>query len=316
MQPEWTNRLLSLLRRHGIERRRKLLHVHNPPSERPIIFVTNVVRSGSTLTQVVLSGHPEVCICPEAAWLDRFFALEPRSSRMSGHTLKRFAADVAKDSKLNSWKVDTTDFRANLNDEKNVDIRDFTHQLFERYAQEMHPDASRLGMKKGSLLPYWRDILRLWPRTKLLFTVRDPRDSVPSAVAKLPRSNVAQQCRYWNQRVEIALTAARQQPTRMRIFRYEDLALQPEATAREMCRFLDIVYTPEMIDTDAGNRAYQQVGKGYEQLHQRTNQRIDAARVYSWKHARSDSPTADIEHWTSAHLDALGYERSKQRRAA
>lgn len=316
MRPEWPQRVRMAMRRVGLSRGDRPLRIHGRPSEQPMVFVTNVVRSGSTLTQVVLSGHPKVCICPEAAWLDRFLDRQPRSSRLTGRALQRFAADAADDAKLSGWKIDMSSELAGLHRHRAVDIRDFTRRVFERYAQNAHPGATHLGIKKGSLLPWWRELLRLWPESRFIFTVRDARDSVASAVAKLRNADVPQQCHHWNQRVAIALAAASEQPERMRIVRYEDLALFPESTARGMCEFLNIAYASQMIETAAGNRAYEQISNGYEQLHHRTNQPIDATRVYAWTRGGDPSETTKIEALTASHLDALGYERRTQRQAA
>jgi hypothetical protein len=111
----------------------------------------------------------------------------------------------------------------------------------------------------GDKTPYyyicWRQLMGLFPGSRLVHIIRDGRD------VNLSLENVgwhgptaSDRARYWQERVEMAHAADRELGReRNLIIRYEDLVLNTRVTLETVCDFLVEKFEPGMLDfhTDA-----------------------------------------------------------------
>lgn len=191
-----------------------------PVSERPLIFICGMFRSGSTLLEQMLSAHPAISAGGELAYF---------ANRLADETAypHRAAADAA--------------FRNALG-------AGYLALLSARF-----PHAERITDKRPDNFLYIGLLAALFPNARFLHTRRAARDVCVSIWAQPLEeglgyaTDLADTAHYLRQ--HDALMAHWQGFLADRIFpvEYEQLVTAPEPVLRGVCAFLDVPWAPEML---------------------------------------------------------------------
>jgi hypothetical protein len=136
----------------------------------------------------------------------------------------------------------------------------------------------------------------LWPKARYIHLVRDPRDVARSVVQKVWAGNVYQGAEFWLEAEKCwdALVANLSRDRYIEI-RYEDLILRNAAVLDELCRFVGVEYSEEMLDYERDAPQYPQP---------------DPRLVEQWKTKLSPTEVGMVEARTSALMEARGYAMS------
>jgi hypothetical protein len=180
-------------------------------------FVLSTVRSGSTLLRVVLDSHPDI---------------------FAPHELHLRDIDVA----LASTYVERSLAEAGL------DAEGLRFLLWDRLLhRELAASGKTQLVNKTPNDVFIADrILACWPDARFIFLLRHPgaieRSRQETRPQDTPERNAEMVRRYGD-----ALEAARRTYPGLTI-RYEDLAGDPERTTREVCAFLGLEWTADMLE--------------------------------------------------------------------
>jgi hypothetical protein len=237
------------------------------------IFVGGAPRSGTTLVQNMLDCHPEILGAPEFLNLDRI--VELRNRLLQGIDLG------ALDAFASGPQVDR-----------------LTAQLIEDL---LLPLADRLGApylseKTPSNALVFRELLELFPASRCIFVLRDPR-AVIASMLEVGRRAAAQEhpTQPWTRSLPAAVAyvqryfraaraAAAEAPGRVLTVRYETLVTEPEAETRAICGFLGLPWSAAML-TPASRR------------HPGERTSIRTAIWYDPDSFRRDPDPAGIDKW-------------------
>jgi len=153
--------------------------------------------------------------------------------------------------------------------------------------------------------------LRIFPQCKILMPLRDPRDVVisfyftivPLAPNSVGAISLEQACKYYSEVMRHWLLLRDRLPQeRWMESRYEDLLVDTEAQTRKLAEFLEIGWSPEMIEhhKHKGNKAvstptYNDVSKA---LYTRSTER--------WRNYEAE--LKPHLHYLEPYLKAFGYE--------
>jgi len=208
-------------------------------SEPDLIFLVGQPRSGSTLAQRILAGHPSIMSCSEP-WL-MFFASQPLSTASPGASINEQLAKTSLNELSKLLPNGRTDLieavRAGYGRLYSLILKDRPESIFldktPRYylivpeLHEIFPSAKIVVLLRnpmavmasnlttwakpglGGLWP-WRDDLKLAPRLLA--------DSLDSSLPNLYK------------------------------LRYEDLVSHPESSMKQLCEWLGVPYKPEMLN--------------------------------------------------------------------
>lgn len=267
----------------------------NPPEARARasdpkahVFLVGFPRSGTTLLETVLAGHPHVVTLEEKDSL----AQAADAYLSSGEDLDRLASlspDEAQTQREAYWAA----------------VRGFGVEP----QGQVFIDKMPLGTM---LLPL---ISQLFPNARGLFAVRDPRDVVLSCFRRRFGMNAAMYelltldgaATYYDAVMRLADVYRALLPIPQHIVRYESLVDDFENTARSVCDFAGLDWTPTMADIAATARARGITTPSAAQLAAGLNRDGQGA----WRHYREQmAPVLPmLEPW----VKRFGYEPSSSR---
>lgn len=242
------------------------------------VFLVSCVRSGSTVLNLMLNSHPDICWIGECDYLH--LGLDEQGIPLSDEEyIKRLSRDriflsigVSLPSGETGVKSIAGDVFAALNTSKKRFVGGTLHHRF-------------------------RMILKIYPNAKFIYLVRDPRD-VAKSVAEIGfEGNSFFGVSYWI-KAEDAWGELRSSITNERHIqiKYEDLTEKPEKTLTQICEFIGVAYSPQMMD-------FHKVSS-YSPL--------SSSKNYSWK-KNSSSDLGYIEHLLEKRHLKYGYEQIPSR---
>lgn len=192
------------------------------------VAVYGALRSGTTLLRLMLDAHPQLS-CPGET--DFIF-----DHLRSGDTAPRYDTTALERSRI---------YRAHRALYADTPLPDLTPDaLINRIA----------GADNIAVLMLHRRISRalaIYPDLRIIHFLRDPRDVARSSIGMGWAGNVYYGIDHWlDTETDWARVAPQLAPGQVLTIHYEDLIGTPEKTLRDICAFLDIDYTPAMLEYD------------------------------------------------------------------
>lgn len=215
-----------------------------------IVFILSSPRSGSTMLRLTLGKFPAIISLPETHFFTfqnhhRKISPETESGRKSiaekwatFHTVKRMELDGKKLGEKfikegRSWK----------------DLFEFTIDAYLEL-RGIVPGAEFLVVEKTPAHVFYQDqIIKMYPDSKIIYLIRDPRDVVASLKhCTWSTSNVFTNAKVWRN----ATNAIQTGPGRF-LVNYARLVTEPEQSLAEMAEFLGFEYQKEVIFKELDN---------------------------------------------------------------
>ena len=204
-----------------------------------LIFIISQPRSGSTLLQRILAGHPEIATAAET-WLMLHPLYGTRKRGVSAEFNSVWAAHAVGEFLDNYAFGNATYDRG---------IRAFAQQV---YGEALACSGSRFFVDKTPryffVIP---KLYRLFPRARFIFLLRNPMAVLYSEMNTYVKGKWPMLARF----APDLLDAPRRIIEGMELLgegaivvRYEELVAEPERQVRELCGRLGIDFHPEMID--------------------------------------------------------------------
>ncbi|MEA3413677.1 MAG: sulfotransferase [Pseudomonadota bacterium] len=157
---------------------------------------------------------------------------------------------------------------------------------------------------------YLDDILELYPETRVLCMIRDPRDYLASYKNYWRRSTESDRVRklyhpilttmLWQGSAGLVLKYA--EHPRVKLVHYENLVRHPAEEIRSICGFLGIEYTPGLLEVESDNSSYGGHRRG-----------IDSCSVGRWRANLHDAEVWWHQRLATTRMSALGYEQARVR---
>jgi hypothetical protein len=214
-------------------------------------FIVGSPRSGTTLLQRMLNGHPQIAVTPETHFGARYFKRRGRfeggSDAVSRATAREAFLDhycASKD--FASLGVETSSFReaaALRPDEPWWPLR----AAMDAYGRKHGKPC--VGEKTPSHSLYVEPLARAFPTARFIMLWRDARAMAASLEkAGWSTRNAMEAAEIWR-RYSKALRRARSRlPGRCLEVRYESLVSETEAELARICTFLDVPYDSGLLD--------------------------------------------------------------------
>jgi hypothetical protein len=216
-----------------------LKHQTNTSKGENFIFLISQPRSGSTLLQVLLSGNSEIATTSEP-WI----ALHPIFALHDGVIDPQYGANLARQALLDFLK------------ESGVGIDFYKEQisslLLALYNQAIRYQGKRFFLDKTPRYYYIIDELHeLFPEAKFIILFRNPLAVLSSVLNSWVKDDYSLLLNHFDD-LMIAphklVKFINTNPTKCIKVQYEELALKTEIIMNEICQFLGIQYSENMIE--------------------------------------------------------------------
>jgi hypothetical protein len=297
------------------------------PFDERACLIAGQGKSGTTLLLALLDSHPQLLPFPEeTAYFPTVLTkyrdagrevqirhileasearlLFSRDARGGGRDYSAFPVSTMRDTFLEAARAP-----ANAN-------RDLLAILMAAYAQTTGTDPGQIVRwieKTPANRNHLQPILARFPNAKIILTLRDPRGVFDARLQrerakKIPRLSLIDNIRNWRTAARNAL-AYTNHPA-FHLVRFEDLLVHPEPAMRALAHFLEIDFTPALLEpTKAGtpwrgNSASKALFRG-----------IDPAPVDRWRRSLKPVEIAWIERHCGDLMERLGYAPALDRPA-
>jgi hypothetical protein len=292
----------------------KLLDAAGRP---PMPFIVGTGRCGSTLLRLMLDSHPDLAIPDETHFIPRLVSLANQGADRRG-----LADAMQGDPRWASWGIDASQLLTRANSHNAPPLASVLRAFFECYASRF--GKSRYGDKTPPYVYEMPRIRQLFPEARFVHLVRDGRDvalSMRESAWWGPKT-LADTAAWWSNTILTARAHGTGAPDYLEV-RFEDLVLEPEATLRRICAFIDLPWNAAMLRYHefADERLKELVGFQTEggkyistghlrDLHKLTREPLNAARIGVWRKEMSRAEIREFELLAGPLLSELGYETS------
>lgn len=195
------------------------------------VFIVGVGRSGTSLLQSIIASHPDVKAIPETGFLRRFIYLKSgeQGSFLADKNLQRCPRLLKALVEINNSQDDT--------------------QLLKAYKKFTNSDTGTIVLDKDPRLIECVSLLKTdFPEAKIINIYRDPRDVIASK-KKASWSSGRSLLNYLvSSRVQLGDAINADKMGWQFSLKYEDLISHPEKHIRQVCDYLGVEYSADMLD--------------------------------------------------------------------
>ena len=268
------------------------------------IFVVGFGRSGTTLLQSLLGAHPRIAAPPETHFFRRIADHAAYWGDLHDDAALRRVIESALAQPLlrnSGFDVDQVFARARAGPRTLAGVLDAILRDF----------MERDGKVRWSEKTPGQNVAAIWehfPDAQVVHIVRDPRESVPSSIAKLGAYQDVIGASYgWRAFTRTALRdGPKRAPTHYLRVRYEDLVDDPLAVMTEVFEFLGEDFDPAVV-TDAERRTVAGASADASDLADRVRRPIAAGVTESSRGVLSWRARHLIDGVVAGQMRPLGY---------
>lgn len=275
-------------------------------SRGPFPFIVGCQRSGTTLLQAMLDGHPQLAMAPESHFI------VPLSRRFgdgwspSGETYAAFADALLERRRFAFWEMSRAELLEALESAGPTDFAEAVRTVFATWAKRRGKPG--YGDKTPRHASHLVRLGALFPEARFIHLIRDGRDvslSMAAAFERGPQSPV-EGAMFWRTAVEAAQRGGAELGSgRYLEVRYERLVAEPGAVIAELCAFLGLDPDERML-RPADNA--ERIAASYPETadHRNLGRPIEARR--SWREEMPPEGVENFELLAGDLLERLGYE--------
>ena len=277
------------------------------------VFIVGCQRSGTTLLRAMLI-QGTLHIPPETGFLpvlrrrrERYGDLgQPQQRRALIADLGRTSA-TSRTIAFDAFELDETEAHRAVGGAAPTNYAGAIRALYEASARKR--GKTRWGDKTPRYVLEMAWLARAFPDARFVHMIRDGR-AVALSMAKAGWfSRIDDAANRWVEYIRTGRRIGRELgPSKYRELRYEVLVAEPETRLRDLCRWLDLDYSPAMLQFHRDSVRH--IPSAHRHLFELIDRPIDASRADAWKQEMSPRQRADFEHVGSRLLVTLGYERA------
>ena len=214
----------------------------------PPFFIVGNDRSGTTMLRMILDRGADAAVPPESMFLTDVTVPPPDGD------WQRLMHEVWRHPKVRLWGLPGPPPEVPGGLAPDEAARFVLGAPFAAYARQH--GKPRWGDKTPHYVHHVDLLLSIWPDARVVVLVRDGRD-VALSLRRMPfgPNNAWAAAQWWARGIRAGDAARERHPDQVRVVRYEDLARDPAAHVPAVCEFLDLRYTPDMLDLAHADRS-------------------------------------------------------------
>jgi hypothetical protein len=278
----------------------------------PFPFIVGRSRSGTTLIRAALDSHSELAIPQESHFIAKLGRQHRRYESHDGFATRLFIQDIADDFAFKRWDIPPDKVTRSFAERPVTSFRDAIRRIYAINAELQ--GKSRFGDKTPGYVMHIPLIATIFPESRFIHVIRDGRNVALSHLAAgWGPKTIAEAAVLWKRFVERGIRAGVQLgPERYFEVRYEDFVNDPETHTRDLCRYLDLTFEPEMLRYS--ERAEAIIGnvntllrRGHQNLHLPPTKGLR-----DWRKEMTRGQVVTFEAIAGDLLQSLDYERAAE----
>jgi hypothetical protein len=270
-------------------------------------FIVGSGRSGSTLLRLMLASHSRIAIPPETWYLTDLVEEFPLDRVLQENEISKAMSVMTNHYRWPDMGLDAAEMRCRVANLSEVRLRDLVEIVY-RWHMEVE-GKSRWGDKTPAYIEIVPLLAAMFGDAKFIHLIRDGRDVAKS----FQRQGwygpwMRGYTREWLRAVEFDMKFSKT-PLNERILRvlYEELVLQPEATLRRICAFIDERFEDQMLQWQG--KADNAVPLREKKFHSGLDKDMSPSDVSRWKREMTSREIFVAEALIGTQLRHFGYER-------
>jgi len=283
------------------------------------IFIVGSSRSGTTMINRILGGHPGVAAFNELHYIGTVWPVDVPLAEIPPKKAVEFAALLLMRIRNGIWSGPASE--KEIADATAIISSDSVWTHREIYRCVLEHEAGRDAYLVTDQTPrnvlFVSSILQHFPSARFIHMIRDPRAVLASqrnrwkkrwlGANTMPMSNVLRVLinyhpysltRLWLNSAKVA--ARHRDDSRYKVVRFEDVAKDPEKEVRAICRFLDVEFLPAMLDVP-------QVGSS-NKVHDPAKTGVSSDVVDAWTRTLPKGDIYVCERMAAAPMRDYSYE--------
>src|SRR5690554_6342047 len=219
-----------------------------------LFFILGNPRSGTTLFRLMLNNHPEIAVPPEcsfAEWLIEDFS----ELKIDENIYLTFTDAVLNCKKFETWSLERNDILKTLYKVRPKNYLSLIKCIYQAYAESKNKSINIFGDKNNYYIKNINKLNAHFPNSKKIFLIRDGRDVACSYIAlknnntkseyrpKLSYS-ISEIAKEWSSNAKKIL----QHENNSIFLRYEDLISDPNKQLKNICNYLNVQYSNNLLD--------------------------------------------------------------------
>ena len=276
------------------------------PEGNPPVFEVGVGRSGTTILSLMLDAHPRIAIPYESHFFVEYYQNRDFINRKlkNSDSREEVIAGILSERYVTAW--DYAPPLESIDLSKCTDLAGAIRAVYEAYAD--HHGKDIWGDKTPRYISHINVLNDLFPDAKFIHLIRDGRDVALSLMNQwFGPNDLISALQFWKERALIGDKMLSMLPAdRVFTVKMEKLALHPEDTLRNLCKFLDIDFTPEML-TSFNKNAASKVGGRIGTHHTGLSGPLDIGNVTKWDKQLSAADQALAWEYAGSLLEKFGY---------
>jgi hypothetical protein len=256
---------------------------------------------------MILASHSRLVISPETGYL-----LPLLEQLDANRPLNPEEVDCATHIMTNHYRwpdmnLDAGEFRREVAQLKSPFLRDVAEVVYRKHLEKERK--RRWGDKTPGYIEIVPQLIKLFPGSQFINLSRDGRDATKSFQALGWYGPwLHENTREWNDAANYNERWRNSELSNVILqVRYEDLVLETEKTVRDICRFLDEPFEPQMLLWQ--QKVDDLVPAREAHIHQKLKKAPNRKDVYRWKHEMTKREIFVSEAFMGRRLEKLGYER-------
>lgn len=287
----------------------------------PPLFIIGNPRSGTSLFRLLLTCHPSIIIPPESSfmiwWYDKYG--DWRKEDVASSRLDEFLVDLLGSKKIEFWKLDKAVLTKHILRETPANYAELMDTIYWAYVRREKESTLFWGDKNNYYLGHVDSLLKLYPNAKFIHIIRDGRDVATSYMGlnkvkhtskyapRLP-NEIKEIANDWNDNIKKINASFQKLPTAQRLeVKYESLANNPVTFLKEVCTFLDIPYSAEMLNFYEKNQQKRLEPEEFNSWKKRNLKTIDTSAVGKFKTQLSKEEISSFEEVAYEALKLYNY---------
>ncbi len=277
-------------------------------------FILGKERTGSTLLSGMLNNDSEVLSVIEETFTVYLFKKYGSIQFWSDKTILNFYNDFLL---LNKQKIGFYYHFQEQARERLLSLseRNFTYEQMCKYVHllfsKIDNDIVTVVDKQVELMFFVEDLLKIFPKSKFVVLLRDPRDNVEACIRRgLGREvGVVYQSELWNLYYRNVVNYI--EDSRFLFIKYEDLIEEPEKVLKKVTNHFNIDYSKDMLGEMVIDECVfglnNEGRKGFNDFHQGMNGGVDKSKVGVYKQNFSEGDINRINVITRELANQFGY---------